>query len=104
MRRASDGFSSRYWEMPSATAAATCGVTKAFPSLPFVWPSNSGLGSLTLITAVRPSRTSSPERLLSESFRTPLFRANSFSERVRAVRKPVRWVPPSIVLMLFANA
>ena len=31
-------------------------------------------------------------------------RAQSFSELVRAARKPVTWVPPSTVLMLFANA
>jgi hypothetical protein len=56
------------------------------------------------MTAVRPSRTSSPERLLSWSLSTLARRAQSLSELVRAARKPVTWVPPSTVLMLFANA
>ena len=36
--------------------------------------------------------------------RMPALRAQSLSERVSAARKPVTWVPPSTVLMLFANA
>ena len=52
---------------------------------------------------MRPSRTSSPERLSSRSFRCPCERAKRFSVRVSAERKPERCVPPSCVLMLFAN-
>ena len=63
IRRPSAGFSSRYWPRPSATAAWTWPLTSALPSLALVWPSNCGSVSLTLMTAVRPSRTSSPERL-----------------------------------------
>ena len=36
--------------------------TSELPSLPFVWPSNCGFGTLTLTTAVRPSRVSSPSK------------------------------------------
>ena len=54
------GFSSRYWLMPSATAVWTWPLTSALPSLALVWPSNCGSVSFTLMTAVRPSRTSSP--------------------------------------------
>ena len=73
------------------------------PSLVFVWPSNCGFWSLTEITAASPSRTSSPSRLSSFSFSRPLSRAYLFSVRVSAERKPCMWVPPSCVLMLFAN-
>ena len=86
------------------TAAWTWPLTSALPSLALVWPSNWGSVSLTLMTAVRPSRTSSPERLASESLSTPALRAQSLSELVSAARKPVTWVPPSTVLMLFAKA
>ena len=104
IRRPSAGFSSRYWPRLSATAVWTWPLTSALPSLAFVWPSNWGSVSLTLMTAVRPSRTSSPDRLASASFRTPARRAQSLSELVRAARKPVTCVPPSTVLMLLAKA
>ena len=71
IRRPSPGFSSRYWPRLSATAVWTAPLTSALPSLAFVWPSNWGSVSLTLMTAVRPSRTSSPDRLPSASLRTP---------------------------------
>ena len=41
------------------------------PSLVLVWPSNCGSPSFTEITAVRPSRMSSPVRLASFSFSRP---------------------------------
>ena len=50
-------------------------LTQAFPSFVFVWPSNCGSWSLTEITAASPSRTSSPSRLSSFSFRNPFLRA-----------------------------
>ena len=53
--------------------------------------------------AVRPSRTSSPERLSSFSRSSPDERAYALSVRVSAERKPERCVPPSCVLMLLAN-
>ncbi len=89
--------------MPSVTAACTAPLTSALPSLALVWPSNWGSVSLTLMTAVNPSRTSSPERLASESLSTLARLAQSLSELVRAARKPVTWVPPSTVLMLLAK-
>ena len=104
IRRPSPGFSSRYWPRLSATAVWTWPLTSALPSLAFVWPSNCGSVSLTLMTAVRPSRTSSPDRLASLSLSTPARRAQSLSELVSAARKPVTWVPPSTVLMLLAKA
>ena len=56
------------------------------------------------MTAAKPSRVSSPERLLSFSFKMPLLRAYSLMVRVTACLKPSRCVPPSCVLMLLANA
>jgi hypothetical protein len=53
--------------------------------------------------AVRPSRTSSPERLSSFSLRMPFSRAYVLIVYVSAERKPERCEPPSWVLMLLAN-
>ena len=73
------------------------------PSFVFVCPSNCGLRSFTDRTAASPSRTSSPSRFSSFSFSSPLSRAYRLSVPVSAERKPERCVPPSVVLMLFAN-
>ena len=89
--------------MPSVTTFWTMPLMSALPSLAFVWPSNCGSVSFTLMTAVRPSRTSSPERLASFSLSVPDLRAQVLSELVSAARKPATWVPPSTVWMLFAN-
>ena len=66
---ASCGFSSRN----SASARLTMFWTKpampGLPSLVFVWPSNCGSWSFTEMTAVRPSRTSSPDSASSFSRR-----------------------------------
>jgi hypothetical protein len=60
-------------------------------SLPLFWPSNCGWVSLMLMTAVRPSRMSSPERP-SFSFLTRSFlMAYLLIQLVSALRKPVRW-------------
>ena len=72
-------------------------------SFTFVWLSNDGSGNLTLTIAVRPSRTSSPVSASAFSPRMPCLRAKSLIVRVRAERKPLMCVPPSTVLMLFAN-
>ena len=45
------------------------------PSLVLVWPSNWGSVSLTLTTATKPSRTSSPLKVGSFSLRVPIFLA-----------------------------
>jgi hypothetical protein len=65
------------------------------PSLPLVWPSNWGSGILTLMTAVHPSRTSSPH-VGSSSLRYLFLWAYS-SEHASEPSKPVRFVPPSMV-------
>ena len=44
--------------------------TSELPSLALVWPSNCGFGTLTLMTAVSPSRVSSPSKL-SPSLSSP---------------------------------
>ena len=104
IRRPSAGFSSRCWTIPSVTTSCTMPLMSALPSFAFVWPSNWGSVSFTLITAVSPSRTSSPERLASFSASVPDLRAHVLSEPVSALRKPATCVPPSTVWMLFAKA
>ena len=101
--RASCGFSSRNSARRALTIEWTNPCMPGLPSLVLVWPSNCGSWSLAEITAVRPSRTSSPVRLSSFSLSSPLSRAYLLSALVSAERKPLRWLPPSIVLMLLAN-
>jgi hypothetical protein len=56
------------------------------------------------MTAVRPSRMSSPLMLASfRSFARLFFVPYALIVRVSAERKPERCVPPSCVLMLLAN-
>ena len=73
------------------------------PSLVLVWPSNCGSASLMETIAVRPSRTSSPVRFGSFSLRNFWSRAYLLTTVVSAARNPSSWVPPSAVLMTFAN-
>ena len=101
--RASFGFSSRNSASFWLTVCSTRPRTPGLPSFVFVCPSNCGSRSLTEMTAARPSRTSSPSRLSSFSFRKPLSRAYLLSVPVSAALKPERWLPPSVVLMLLAN-
>ena len=55
-------------------------------------------------TAVRPSRTSSPESVMSLSFlESDDFWMYWLMTRVSALLKPVRCVPPSCVLMLLTK-
>ena len=54
--------------------------------------------------AVMPWRVSSPVKLGSLSLSSPCLRDQSLIMRVTAVRRPVRWVPPSGVLMVLAKA
>ena len=89
--------------MPSVTTVWTMPLMSALPSFAFVWPSNCGSVSFTLMTAVRPSRTSSPERFASFSESVPDLRDHVLSELVSAARKPATCVPPSTVWMLLAN-
>ena len=72
---ASRGFSSRNSPRPVLTIDSTKPCMPGLPSLVFVWPSNCGSRSLAEITAVSPSRTSSPARLSSFSLSSPFSRA-----------------------------
>jgi hypothetical protein len=72
-------------------------------SLPLVCPSNCGCGSFTLITAVRPSRTSSPVRFSFDVLEQARRLAAALMVRVSALRNPLRCEPPSTVLMLLAK-
>jgi hypothetical protein len=72
---ASDGFSSRNSPRRALTMDATKPSMPGLPSFVFVWPSNCGSDSLAEMTAVSPSRTSSPLRLSSFSLSRPLSRA-----------------------------
>ena len=87
---------------PSDTTLSTTLRTLGFPSRVLVWPSNSGFWTLTETTAFSPSRTWSPVKFLSASFRVPFFRHSEFTVRVTDALNPSRWVPPSTVRMLFA--
>ena len=78
----------------------TAPLTSLLPSLVLVWPSNWGSATFTLITAVRPSRKSSPAISNFSLPVAPLLSAYFFRVRVRPLRKPARCVPPSCVLML----
>ena len=76
--------------------------TSGLPSRVFVWPSNSGCGTHTAMTALRPSRMCSPPRLPSASFSSFAFLACVLTARVSDVFKPSKCVPPSLVRMLLA--
>ncbi len=58
--RASAGFSSNHWLIPSPTRPSTAGRTSEETSLSLVWLENFGSGTFTERTQVRPSRASSP--------------------------------------------
>ena len=91
-------------QAPNSSVMARCTkpLTSELPSLVLVWPSNCGSPSLTEMTAVRPSRTSSPVRFSSLSLSWFCLRAKSLTSLVSAARKPSSWVPPSWVLTVLA--
>ena len=64
---ASVGFASNQWPICSLQTRCTNPLTSVLPSLVLVWPSNCGSPTLTEMTAAKPSRQSSPERLPSLS-------------------------------------
>ena len=96
-------LNSKYSLRTSPTRESTIPRTSVLPSLVLVCPSNSGSGTLTEITAVKPSRIFSPVRFLSASLSLLRLRAKLFIVRVRTVFKPSRWVPPSTVRILLAK-
>ena len=75
IRLAICGFSIRKSEKASLKRRLVILTTSLFPSLVLVCPSNCGFGCLTEITAVNPSRTSSPVRLSSLSLSNLFLRA-----------------------------
>lgn len=58
-------------------------------------------GSLTCITAVRPSLTYSPPKFCMSGFRSLYFLASVLIVLVSAVFSPSTCVPPSVVFTLF---
>ena len=105
MRFAWAGCSSSHADSLSLSMVSTMLFASVLESLVLVWPSKLAPGSLSAITAARPSRMSSP--LGSSSFRSlkRLFLVPcAFTVRVRAALKPMRWVPPSWLWMLLAKA
>ncbi len=103
IRRPSPGFRSSHSGIAWFRAFSTNDRISVLPSFVFVCPSNCGWRTLAETTAVMPSRTSSPIRFRSFSFRMLRPRAKSFTALVSALRKPSSWVPPSWVLMLLAK-
>ncbi len=100
IRLAAAGVVSRNSPSRSLTTRVTIPSTSALASLILVWLSNCGSGTLTLTIAASPSRKSSPVIVRSLFLAGAASLAYWFSVRVRAVRNPVKCVPPSIVWML----
>ena len=82
--RPSVGFCSNHSPSRSLTTFCTNDFASVLPSLVLVCPSNCGSPSLTDTIAVRPSRTSSPVRLVSLSLSTPQSRPNLLTSEVSA--------------------
>jgi hypothetical protein len=79
-------------------------LTSEETSLSLVCEENLGSLTLTEMTAVRPSRQSSPESVVSlRPLVSPFASAYFWTARVSAVLKPSRCVPPSRLLMVFVN-
>ena len=65
------GFHSNKVINESDTTESTICLTSGLPNRVFVWPSNSGSGTFTFTTAVRPSRKNSPGMFATPSFNLP---------------------------------
>ena len=101
---ASVGFSSSHAPSASLVTLVTSERIAVLPSLALVWPSNCGSCNRTEMTAVRPSRTSSPVRARSFlDFAGGCSLAYLLIVEVRAVLNPSSWVPPSMVEMPLAK-
>ena len=103
MASATWGLNSKNSPKVSPTKESTIPRTSVLPNLVLVCPSNSGSGTLTEITAVKPSRTFSPAKFDSASLILLRLRATLLIVRVRTAFKPSKWVPPSMVRILLAN-
>ena len=98
------GFCSKKSVKDSVIIESQIPFTSPFPSFVFVCPSNCGSGTFMDSTAVNPSLTSSPPKVgLSPFLFLMFFAAYLFSVLVNADLNPARWVPPSIVFMLFTK-
>ena len=95
MRRASAGCSSNQRFSFSLMMPSTTGRTSELTSLSLVCEENLGSGTFADSTQVRPSRASSPVSATLSFFAMPLSVTYWLIWRVRAPRKPARWVPPS---------
>mmetsp|Transcript_13451 Transcript_13451/g.42491 ORF Transcript_13451/g.42491 Transcript_13451/m.42491 type:complete len:266 (-) Transcript_13451:114-911(-) len=97
------GCQSKSLASSSPTTASTIWRTPGEPRRVLVWPSNSGSGTFTTSTAVRPSRTYSPGMFDASALSLPAFLAAALTPRVSVARRPSTWVPPSAVRMPLAN-
>ncbi len=89
---ASAGFSNRYSVNVSPIADSTADLTSDETNLSLVCDENLGSGTFTEMTAVNPSRASSPVALVEFLFflLNPSFSIKVFNVRVSAERKPAK--------------
>ncbi|CAB5078220.1 unannotated protein [freshwater metagenome] len=85
------------------TTWETMRVTALVPSTSLVWPSNCGSARRTVITPVKPSRTSSLMTSGSLVLSNFADRSASLNDFVTDLSKPVTCVPPLGVAMIFTN-
>ena len=97
------GFSSKYAAHSSEKKLSTIPLISLLPNLALVCPSNWGFANLTDTIAVIPSLASSPDKFSSFSLIILYFLPYSLIVLVKAALKPVIWVPPSGVKIVFAN-
>ena len=82
-------------------ADSTAPLTSDETNFSLVCEENFGSGTFTEITAVNPSRASSPEVATFSRLASPSASIYPFRVRVSAARKPARCVPPSRWGILF---
>ena len=75
--------------------------TSKFDSLSFVWPTNWGCSTKTDIEQDKISSTSS--LLIAKNFLSPISSTYDLNPLAIAFRKPVWWVPPSLVGIVLQN-
>ena len=92
---ASEGFSNKNSCNFSITEDSTTGFTSLDTNLSLVCEENLGSETLRDKTAVSPSLASSPVMFILFFMAPPCFSIYWFRLRVKAPRKPERWVPPS---------
>ena len=100
---ASAGFSCKNSANLAATTSETTGCTSEETNLSLVCDENFGSGTLTDNTQQMPSRMSSPVVSTLAFLAMSVCSMYWLSVRVMAVRKPVKWVPPSRCGMLLVK-